>query len=180
MKLILATVLSLAFLFQQDDADLSKELRNAWERAFVQEELDDSKLARFFGFVEGRFGIEVPRVWTADYRGLAEGNIEIAFELQIDNSTYVRVSRTESEPKILFRDATCSWEKELADLTRRVIYTGPWVFYSEVIVTKDKVLVFGKCGRSIRFLRVLSRRNGNTLAHFSFSPNSKDNLGEPW
>lgn len=177
MKLVVVLGMAIFLCTIPQRGELQKTLTSGWARAFSLEKNNESRLARYCGFIEGHFDIEVPGIWTEKGGFLSDGQIEVAFEITTIEGEQLRIIRSDPEPTIVYKGQSSNWTVELSDVMQRVL-SGPWVLYAEAVTTEDKILVFGKCGRSVRFLRVLSRNTGETLGHIAFFLDSKENVGE--
>lgn len=177
MKLAIVFGMAIFFCTLPQRGELQKTLNSGWARAFSLEKNNECRLARYCGFLEGHFDIEVPGMWTEKGGFLSDGQIEVAFEETTIKGDQLRILRSDPEPTIVYKGQLSNWTVELSDLMKRVV-SGTWVLYAEAVTTEDKIFVFGKCGRSVRFLRILSRNNGETLGHIAFFLESKENVGE--
>jgi hypothetical protein len=170
--------------FAQSFEKAQSDIENAWRRVAIVEQEYDMRPVRFLGFVEGYFRISAPNVWQEKgNRGVVDSAWEVLCERFSDDIAVKIFGQTESKsPFVQLRSLNKSqgvlWEHELSGLKPRVV-SGPSPIYTDVIIDPKVVYVFGRIGNTepVRFLRVLSRENGEVVLHFAFVAYLKSNVG---
>jgi hypothetical protein len=158
----------------------TQELHNAWKHVRQSEVDNQLRVARYTGYIEGRFMIKAPDVWKRRKGRVFEDYKQVIVDKEFDDRSKAKLTlSSDSEVGNLeFFDSQNSenWTHELSDIAPQVMF-GPAVLHSDLTINDSYVFIFGQLS-SVFFLRVLNRADGKELLHFAFSNDSDENLGK--
>lgn len=148
-------------------------IRNSWKRISQRESSWERRVARFTGFLEGRFNIELPDVWEQRKGRGFEDYKELVFDREFNDSCRIRLVLDDECYSVLSYNDTSALIKWKSEVPIPISCTvlGPHVLYADVGMTSELVFLIGQIGET-KFVRMLSRSDGKAVAHFTFSESS--------